>query len=440
MKKYIISLVFILLAITLANTSLAAKGIIKIGNAGGSSGITAVDLGIENPGTLPNSPFYFFKEWGRGISRAFTFGATAKAELELKITNEKAAELLEVEKTKPDDSLAITKALENYTAAQEQLKNRLSSLKETSKNPNVAKLIEKVNEQTAKHITLLNEIAEKKKDFDWEKPLEKIQDTVITVAEKDENIKQHAEGQIKRAETAIHELESESAKLKSGFIYSSQTQSSKFAINEQGVPNNKKAINTKGTGAVARIVCDPIDEPTCKGQATASCDFGTGNWHCPYGITTGAGSTTTGIAIGDPGVNGNRMKVSNLGNRGAAVEEVFVGDFTGDGRADVAIHDRQTGDWFIGRSTGSVFTIEAWAGSDTAGGMLTNARAHLTLAKADFKEGKFGEAFGQARSAEVLAKNGLRIISNIIREGIDADTPRIEDKNSAMPIVPGAGK
>ncbi len=52
--------------------------------------------------------------------------------------------------------------------------------------------------------------------------------------------------------------------------------------------------------------------------------------------------------------------VSGFGNRGAAFEEAFVGDFTGDGKVDVAIHDRQSGDWFVGRSTGSRFTIEPW--------------------------------------------------------------------------------
>ena len=36
----------------------------------------------------PLARLYFFKEWGRGFSRFFTFNATPKAELELKVTNE----------------------------------------------------------------------------------------------------------------------------------------------------------------------------------------------------------------------------------------------------------------------------------------------------------------------------------------------------------------
>jgi hypothetical protein len=47
--------------------------------------------------------------------------------------------------------------------------------------------------------------------------------------------------------------------------------------------------------------------------------------------------------------------------RGAAVERTRVADFTGDGRADVAVHDRRSGHWWVGRSTGSGLAIEPWA-------------------------------------------------------------------------------
>jgi glucose/arabinose dehydrogenase/phenylpyruvate tautomerase PptA (4-oxalocrotonate tautomerase family) len=73
----------------------------------------------------------------------------------------------------------------------------------------------------------------------------------------------------------------------------------------------------------------------------------TGDWY--VGVSTG-----TGFRI-EPWAN-------RFGNRGNVVEEVLVGDFTGDGKADVAIHDKQTGDWFVGVSTGTGFRIEHWAG------------------------------------------------------------------------------
>jgi len=121
--------------------------------------IAPADLGVSDVGTLPTSRWYFFKEWKRGITRIFTFGAIAKAELELKITNQKAAEIIEVEKVNPDDTKAIAKAIENYTKAQERLKARLAKLTENSENPNIAKLIENVDEKMGKHLAVLSERA-----------------------------------------------------------------------------------------------------------------------------------------------------------------------------------------------------------------------------------------------------------------------------------------
>ena len=54
--------------------------------------------------------------------------------------------------------------------------------------------------------------------------------------------------------------------------------------------------------------------------------------------------------------------MSGFGTRGDTIEQVLVSDFTGDGKVDVAIHDQQTGDWYVGVSTGTSFSIERWIG------------------------------------------------------------------------------
>ena len=316
----------------------AAKGVIKNSTAGGSSNITAADLGAENPGILPTSPFYFLKEWGRGLERFLTFNPIKKAEVELRVANEKAAEALKVQEENPDNAEALAAAIENYTSAEERLQARLAKLKETSENPNVEKLLEKLNEQTLKHAVLFNQLTEK-----WNTDLytednhlqiaidiaqKKIQEVVVAAAQKDENIEQKAGEQIKRAEIAISALESELAE---------------FAINEPGVPNNKSAINANESDA----------SNTTIERQTPKRDFG------------------------------DRIK----------------------------------------------------AGLETAAGILINGKVFFT-------EGKFGEAFGQARAAEVIAINQSRVLNGILR----ADTEGLEDamKNTAppmpnipMPIVPG---
>ena len=123
--------------------------------------VTSADLKVENVGTLPTSNFYFFKQWGRGITRFFTFNPIAKAELELKITNQVAAEALEVEKISPSNTEALKDALANYTDAQERLSTRLASLKDTSNNPNIERLLKEVDERTAKHVELFEQLSER---------------------------------------------------------------------------------------------------------------------------------------------------------------------------------------------------------------------------------------------------------------------------------------
>ena len=120
--------------------------------------VTLEDLEVKDPGLLPTSPFYFFKEASRGFQSFFTFNRVAKAELEVKFANEKAAELREVEKQRPDDEAAVNRALSNFQRTQEKVKVRLERLQETSDNPNVDRLLDKVVEKGVVHEKLLEEI------------------------------------------------------------------------------------------------------------------------------------------------------------------------------------------------------------------------------------------------------------------------------------------
>ncbi len=227
--------------------------------------VTVADLGVSNTGMLPTSQFYFFKEFGRGVERFFTFNSVSKAELELKITNQKAAEMIEVEKSKPDDTKAIQGAIENYTKAQKRLGNKLVYLKENSENPHVAKLLKQVDENTIKHLMVLNHLSERQvsptgnygnlvgqldssaielaqvattsysgndcndraatphKGDDCEgihlaleNAQAKIHATVVVSAEKDSNVKQKAANHIVLAEKAIQELGREMRNITSG--------------------------------------------------------------------------------------------------------------------------------------------------------------------------------------------------------------------------------
>lgn len=125
------------------------------------SEVTVEDLGIENPGLLPTSPFYFFKNWGRGIQRLFTFNTVSKAELELKIANEKAAEIKQILELNPNNIEALQRALDNYKENIDRLRVRLETVRETSENPNVDRLLRDLADRTIKHQELFEELKEK---------------------------------------------------------------------------------------------------------------------------------------------------------------------------------------------------------------------------------------------------------------------------------------
>jgi phage-related protein len=127
----------------------------------GQATTSEVDLGVENPGILPSSPFYFLKEWRRSITKFFTTNPVKKAELELNEANERAAEIKKLEETAPSKIEAITKAADNYQRNMERLKTRLEQLKQTSENPNVDKLVENVIDRSIKHNELFDNLKDK---------------------------------------------------------------------------------------------------------------------------------------------------------------------------------------------------------------------------------------------------------------------------------------
>ncbi len=76
--------------------------------------VTLEDLGIENPGLLQTNPFYFMKSLRRSTKRSLSFGPLKKAEAELRIANELAAELKRFQEVVPENEAAFRHYLEAY--------------------------------------------------------------------------------------------------------------------------------------------------------------------------------------------------------------------------------------------------------------------------------------------------------------------------------------
>lgn len=115
--------------------------------------ITAQDLEISEPRILPNSPFYFLKNWIRGIQNVLTLDPIKKAELKLKFVNEKIIETkVLAEKTKKPEILK--KALNNYNQELKQVEDAVQKIKEEQPEK-IDKFLNKFIDNQIKHQKLI---------------------------------------------------------------------------------------------------------------------------------------------------------------------------------------------------------------------------------------------------------------------------------------------
>ena len=194
MKLFLTS--FFILSLSIAGTAIAQSGTglylaqeteTTVEAVVEAENVTSADLGVQDPGLLPTHPFYFLKEIGRGLRRAVTFNGVAKTELELQITNEKAAEAKKVAEQNTSDARGITRALLNYERAQERLRARLENLRETSENPNIDRLLNQITQRAIVHEKLLEGLQDQQdgQESVIQNIQGKVQEIIGEVAEKD---------------------------------------------------------------------------------------------------------------------------------------------------------------------------------------------------------------------------------------------------------------
>lgn len=120
--------------------------------------ITANDLGVSEPTILPDSGFYFFKNWGRGVRSLITFNPVKKAELNLRYANERLLEVKKLaERTK--DQTKIEKALVSYEKEKEKIQAKMEALKgDLSRGHQADQLMDKLANNELKHQRLLDKL------------------------------------------------------------------------------------------------------------------------------------------------------------------------------------------------------------------------------------------------------------------------------------------
>lgn len=122
--------------------------------------IQAEDLEVGDPNILPDSPFYFLKEWGRGIQSLFTFNPVAKAKLREKFANEKLIELKKMVEQKKS-SERIEKGIENYQNEVEEAKRVTDRIRvRAEESVEVGKFLDKFIQHQTLHQRLLQKLEE----------------------------------------------------------------------------------------------------------------------------------------------------------------------------------------------------------------------------------------------------------------------------------------
>ena len=139
------------------------------------------DLGIENPGLLQSNPFYFIKDFRRSTQRSFLFSSLKRAELELDILNEKAAEIKFLEDINSDNADAFSAALNNYGATLNSLKSNLRNINDTVKNPNVDRLLNNLLDRNLKHNKLFSQL-KPESDAATKRKLDSLEDSFAEAA------------------------------------------------------------------------------------------------------------------------------------------------------------------------------------------------------------------------------------------------------------------
>jgi len=146
---------------------------------------TAADLGVGDPILLPTNPFYFLKEFGRSIRRTFTFKPAAKAELEFKILNEKAAEIEKLRELDSGNEKRLTKAIKNYQVSQERLNSVLNDIDKEAADALSDSFFDDLADKTVKHEMIFSGI---KEDFKESRDIEMLIEEIDDAIEEEEDL------------------------------------------------------------------------------------------------------------------------------------------------------------------------------------------------------------------------------------------------------------
>lgn len=122
--------------------------------------VQPADLEVGEPAILPDSPFYFLRDWGREIRAFFTFNSVAKAELRERFANERLMELKKMVEIKRNPE-SLKKAAEKYRNEMEKVERYTERIRETAQeNERIGTFLDKFTQHQFLHEKLLLKLQE----------------------------------------------------------------------------------------------------------------------------------------------------------------------------------------------------------------------------------------------------------------------------------------
>ncbi len=126
-----------------------------------SLSITADDLGVSEPKILPNSPFYFLKNFQRQLRLAFAFNPVKKAELRLQFANEMLVEAQKLAEKTGNQEL-FQRAVDKYQKQIEKIQNQVEKFKNNDKEDiKIDSFTNRFNKKTELHQQIMEKLKEK---------------------------------------------------------------------------------------------------------------------------------------------------------------------------------------------------------------------------------------------------------------------------------------
>jgi len=476
-------LTFILGASILAPESVFAGKDIRTSGEGrrDADNVDARFLNQEEPILLPTSPFYFLKELKRGIRMLFTFNPIKKSELEIKINDEKMAELVAVVEKEPQNEKAIQKALVNYQKSRERLAQRLNSLKITSENPNIDRLIDKIFEHEVKHIEVFDQVSQisgNKDKFKGGNHVTLLKRMASQASSEESKIKpgpnqgghvtllkrmasqgvseriaktikstieQLPEGELKslRGMEIIDRLSEDLAPEVAGELMKVREEYSEKLVDEINKISESKGEEVKPEiiSTIKSLPGDPVKHLMILEEVERNANL----------REIEKKDIRRGMVIATPGVISSAKEalieeISSQQDIKQKSEEQIKRAEEAIKKLEESLSEESSENLRIA-PTASNLTIKTKSSpprlpspeSQSLQTLLEQAKEHLGKAKKAFEEGKYGEAFGLAVSAQSLAENGLRIllvsqVSSSVPSAQQVPSP-VEPPKQACPTI-----